>query len=67
MKKSYFLILFLCFGIALQAQDAFKTSFDFNTWPGHWSNQSTAKDGGWQLFNMNTPTTTNAGFAAGDD
>lgn len=67
MKKSYFLILFLCFGIALQAQDAFKTSFDFNTWPGHWSSQSTAKDGGWQLFNMNTPTTTNAGFAAGGD
>ena len=68
MKKYYLVILFLGLFIALNAQQAFKTTFDFTSWPTEWEQQTLAKDGGWRLFGPSPASNVvNAGFVAGGD
>lgn len=68
MKKYYIVLLFLGLFITLNAQQAFKTTFDYTSWPSEWEQQTLAKDGGWRLFGP-TPASNvvNAGFVAGGD
>ena len=64
MKNLYTFLVMLLATAFLHAQNGFNTSFDFTTFPAEWSQQTSASDGGWKLFNPYASNVVDAGWPA---